>query len=288
MQVIVHGGAGSSEPDEPEQRQAVLDKAANNGTAASDPLSAVETSVRVLESSPRFNAGVGSAVQSDGTIRTEAGVMTSDRQVGAVSAMEGVEHAVSAARIVLQETPHVMVTSPQAVALAEDHNVEVGVDLWTEQTRERWADVDRPSGPTPREHLAWLRSKFGAGHDTVGAVARDGDSYAAATSTGGRWYALAGRVGDVPQVGCGYYCSSAGGASATGAGEDIARVTLARKAVDYLDAGHGAQTAARFALSEFSDCATTGANAGLIVFGEDGPGHASTRDAHMQVAAASD
>lgn len=284
MQVIVHGGIGGSKPDHPAERRAILDRAVETGTAAGDPLSAVESAVQVLESSPRFNAGVGSAVQSDGTVRTEAGVMTSAREIGAAAAMEGVEHAVSAARVVLTETPHVLVSGKQAVALAEDYGVDVGVDLWTEETAERWANTPTPPAPTPREHLEWLRSRFGTGHDTVGAVARDDGDYAAATSTGGRWYALGGRVGDVPQVGCGFYCSSAGGASATGAGEDIARVTLARRAVDNLHAGQPAETAASSALSEFRTHARTGTNAGLIVIGDGEVGHATTGDAHMQVA----
>jgi beta-aspartyl-peptidase (threonine type) len=109
-------------------------------------------------------------------------------------------------------------------------------------------------------------------HDTVGAVATDGETFAAATSTGGRSFALAGRVGDVPQVGSGFFCTGAGGASATGAGEDIARVTLSRRAVGYLDEGVEAQEAADRAIDEFE--AITGSGAGVIVLGEDGAGSA--------------
>ncbi len=72
MQVLVHGGAGGV-PNEPEPRQAVLERAADAGSERSDPVDAVEAAVSILESSPRFNAGVGSAVQSDGGIRTDAG-----------------------------------------------------------------------------------------------------------------------------------------------------------------------------------------------------------------------
>jgi len=72
MRIIVHGGAGGT-PDEPDARQAVLDEAAETGAAAATPLDAVESAVRTLESSPRFNAGTGGAVQSDGIVRTDAG-----------------------------------------------------------------------------------------------------------------------------------------------------------------------------------------------------------------------
>ena len=45
MQVIVHGGAGSS-PDEPDSRQAILDDAASEGATAATPLDAVEAALQ--------------------------------------------------------------------------------------------------------------------------------------------------------------------------------------------------------------------------------------------------
>ncbi|NHN41342.1 asparaginase [Halorubellus sp. JP-L1] len=306
MQVILHGGAGSA-PDDPEPRQRVLDDAAAAGAAAETPLDAVETAIHELESSPRFNAGVGGAVQSDGVVRTDAGVMTDDRAAGAACSMPGVEHAVSAARVVLEETPHVLVSGEHAVSLADAYGVETDVDLHTERTREKFDDADPPSG-SPREHLAWLADRFGgmerastdpgsAGrdgddecgrdhtdHDTVGAVARDGDRLAAATSTGGRWFALAGRVGDVPQIGNGFYCAPAGGASATGAGEDIARTTLARRAVRHVEAGRDADAAASLAIEEFGEL--TGSSAGLIVLDADGNAGSAYNSERMQTAVA--
>ncbi|WP_424013450.1 isoaspartyl peptidase/L-asparaginase [Halorubrum xinjiangense] len=284
MRVIVHGGAGGA-PDDPEPRQAVLDEAAARGADTASPLDAVESAVGVLESDPRFNAGVGGAVQSDGVVRTDAGVMTSDRAVGAACSMPGVEHAASVARVVHSETPHIFVSGEHAVDLAADFGVETGVDLLTDEKRERYEAEDPPRG-SPREHLDWLASRFGSGddqagersesdapdHDTVGAVATDGETFAAVTSTGGRSFALAGRVGDVPQVGSGFFCTEAGGASATGAGEDIARVTLSRRAVDFLDDGFDAQAAADRAIDEFEEITDSGA--GVIVLGDGGAGSA--------------
>ena len=300
MRVIAHGGAGGR-PDEPASRQATLDEATRRGVDADTPLDAVEAALGVLESDPRFNAGIGGAVQSDGLVRTDAGVMTSDREVGAACSMPGVEHAASVARVVHSETPHVFVSGEHAVGLADGFGVETGVDLLTDEKRERYAAEDPPRGG-PREHLDWLATRFGSGdgragerstedgegradgggkrdapdHDTVGAVATDGETFAAATSTGGRSFALAGRVGDVPQVGSGFFCTEAGGASATGAGEDIARVTLSRRAVGHLDDGVGAQAAAERAIDEFE--AITGSGAGVIVLGADGAGSAFNTD----------
>ncbi|OVE83888.1 isoaspartyl peptidase/L-asparaginase [Natronolimnobius baerhuensis] len=302
MQVLVHGGAGSA-PDDPDPRQAVLERAAETGSNETDPVDAVEQAVRVLESSPRFNAGVGSAVQSDGEIRTDAGLMTDDRAVGAACSMPGVEHAVSVARVVMEETPHGFVSGEQAVSLADVFDIETGVDLWSERTREKWADLEAPTGGTKAE-LEWIKQRYGASdpggrdrsgeqsgdapdrdpqdHDTVGAVAFDGERLAAATSTGGRWLALAGRVGDVPQVGAGFYCSPAAAVSATGAGEDIARVTLSRRVARHVECGLGADTAASLAIEEFAEL--TGSTAGVIVLDAHGTlGSAYNSDA-MQTA----
>ena len=314
MQVIVHGGAGGV-PDEPEPRQAVLDEAADRGASAETTLGAVEAAVHVLESSPRFNAGVGGAVQSDGVIRTDAGIMTDDRRVGAACSMPGVEHAVSVARVVMEETPHGFVSGDHAVALADDVGIETGVDLWSDRTREKWSELEPPSG-RPTAHLEWIRDRYGrtdpdgrgeqreeAGsavdegdasatpgvgdahdHDTVGAVAFDGERLAAATSTGGRWLALAGRVGDVPQVGSGFYCGPAAGVSATGAGEDIARVTLSRRVARHVERGLDAAMATELAIEEFGEL--TGSSAGVIAIDADGCVGSAFNSDGMQTAVA--
>jgi beta-aspartyl-peptidase (threonine type) len=301
MRIIVHGGAGAgtglARPTP--ERQAVLDAAASDGAAEATPLSAVETALRRLEVDDRFNAGRGGAIQSDGVVRVDAGLMTSDRSVGAVANVPGVEGAVSAARVVAAETPHVCVAGEHAAALAADFGIETGLDLTTEHTRERFAAADPPTG-SPKAHLDWLCERFGRDggndHDTVGAVAsvaprstgsrptgEDGTRFAAATSTAGRWFALAGRVGDVSQVGSGFFCTPAGGASATGAGEDIARVTLAKRAVDHLAAGAPADRAASLAVDAFEE--VTGSTAGVVVCGPDGMGAARNSES-MQVAVA--
>ncbi|MGN8213544.1 isoaspartyl peptidase/L-asparaginase [Halococcus salifodinae] len=266
MQLIVHGGAGSA-PDDPESRQEVLDEAAATGTGEPTPTAAVVAAIGVLERAPRFNAGVGGAIQDDGVVRTDAGIMTDEREVGAACSMPGVRDAATVARTVMTETPHVLVADDHAVSLAEGFGVETEADLTTERTRERWADLSPPDEGDTDERLAWVREQFG-GSDTVGAVAVEDGKIAAATSTGGRWCALAGRVGDVPQVGSGFYATPAGGASATGAGEDIARMTLSRLAVERLEAGDSPETAAEHAIDELA--VETDGGAGIIVLDDEG------------------
>jgi len=261
MRVLVHGGAGHSR-ESATDLDATVDRAAAKGTAAETPFAAVCRAVRHLESAPAFNAGVGSAVQSDGRIRTDAGLMTGDGTCGAACAMAGVEHAVDVARAVAAETPHVLLAGEGARDLAAATGVATDCDLWTEESRERWAAADPPPDPTSAAHREWVREHFG-GTDTVGAVAADGERVAAATSTGGRWFALPGRVGDVPQVGSGFFADETAAASATGEGEAIARFGLARRAVEAVAEGAAPGEAAARAIDAFETA--TGATAGVIV-----------------------
>jgi isoaspartyl peptidase/L-asparaginase-like protein (Ntn-hydrolase superfamily) len=280
MQLLVHGGAGGR-PEEPDRRQRVLDRATAVGTETDDPLDAVIDSVCVLESDPQFNAGVGSAVQSDGKIRTDAGIMLDDGSTGAACSMTGVEHAVEAARIVAEQTPHILLSGDHAVELARAHGVDTDCDLWSERTRERWDGLTDKSDDDVRDQLTWVHEQFG-GIDTVGAVATDGQRLAAATSTGGRWAALAGRVGDVPQVGSGFYATDRAAASATGAGEAIARFGLARRVVDAVEDGVEPQTAADQTIRRFGT--ETGEEAGVIVLDRAGREGSAFNSDGMQTA----
>ncbi|MFB6165195.1 MAG: isoaspartyl peptidase/L-asparaginase [Haloarculaceae archaeon] len=294
MHLFAHGGAGSA-TDHPGPRQRALEAAATAGSDVQSPVSAVVAAVRTLESDPQFNAGVGGAVQSDGRVRTDAGLMTADPSggdaVGAACAMPGVEHAVDVARLVATETPHVLLAGDRAVAFARAEGVAVDRDLRTERTRERWRSLDPPPADDLAAQLSWVHDRFGDGparadatdHDTVGAVATDGEHLAAATSTGGRWCALAGRVGDVPQVGSGFFASAAGAASATGAGEAIARRNLARRTVELLEAGRSPDAAAASAIDDLE--AATGEGAGVIAVDRSGERGSSSNTEAMQTAA---
>jgi len=278
MYVAVHGGAGSP-PDEPVDRQRALAAAVARAARAEAPLSAVCAAVRPLERDPAFNAGVGGAVQSDGVVRTEASLMADDETAGAVAGLTGVAHPVEAAAVVARETPHLLVAGEPAVDLAAAHGIDTEVDLLTGATRSRYEAADPP--PLDDDaHLDWVRDHFG-GTDTVGAVATDGDRLAAATSTAGRWFALAGRVGDVPQLGAGCFADDRGGASATGEGEAIARFGLARRAVELLDT-FSPREAANEAIAEFD--AETGGRAGVLVLDHEGRVGREHNTAAMQTA----
>jgi beta-aspartyl-peptidase (threonine type) len=243
--IIVHGGAGDITAD---RHARVLDgvraaAAAGNAVLAADghALDAVVAAVRVLEDDPEFNAGTGSVLTSDGTVETDAAIMDGATQrVGAVGAVPDLGNAIALARAVLDAGEHVLLCGAPAWRFA----VEVGI-------------TPAPPGSliTPRAR-ARLASK-----GTVGAVARDSRGrFAAATSTGGINGKRPGRVGDSPLAGAGTWADARCALSATGDGEAIIRVALARSIAMRCDGGLRAATVA--SLRELA--AITGGSAGVI------------------------
>jgi len=232
--LIVHGGAGADPGGRDELRAGMRDAVGAGWralAAGGSSLDAVEAAVRSLEDHPRFNAGRGSVLTSTGTVETDASIMEGDRlRNGAVAAVAGVRNPITLARRILEEGRHSFFVGEGAVARARDLGVPLcdPAELVTEPQRRR---------------LAALQA------GTVGAVALDrSGTIAAATSTGGTPGKLPGRVGDSALIGCGTYAESTlGGASCTGDGEAIIRVTLARRALDILkmvgEPGHACEVA---------------------------------------------
>lgn len=229
--LIVHGGAGADPADGPEELREGMRAAAETGWRilgdGGRALDAVEAAVRVLEDHPRFNAGRGSVLTSEGTVEMDASIMSGDRlDAGAVAAVRRLRNPIALARRVLDDGRHVLLAGEGAQAFARAAGLPEcdESDLVTERQRRRFAarvvEVDAKG--------------------TVGAVALDRHGgAAAATSTGGVWGKRPGRVGDSALIGCGTYAdSSLGAVSCTGDGEAIIRVVLARRALDFLkDAG---------------------------------------------------
>ena len=242
LAIMVHGGAKEIYADEAETHkagclqatQAGWDVLARGGSA----LDAVEAAVRVLEDDPTFNAGFGSELNSAGEVEMCAALMDgASLGAGGVGAIQGVRHPITVARRVLEDEPTLLV-SHGARRFAETHGAELcdPAQMVSEGKRREWE----------RKRAAGQRS----GHDTVGCVALDRDgNLAAGTSTGGTNTNPPGRLGDSPLPGCGLYADGTLGAcSMTGDGESIARVVLAKTAVDLLDGGRHPDEAAQRAM----------------------------------------
>jgi L-asparaginase / beta-aspartyl-peptidase len=233
-------------------------------------VAAVECSIRVLESSGLFNAGVGSRLQLDGVRRMDASIMEGrELKAGAVAAIEGIRHPITAARLIMQETNHVLLIGPPASRFARHFRLERQA-LPTKRQVLRKGDrkeSDTQKTLTLFKHLYRLRS---TGLETVGAVALDQyGTVSAGASTGGIAFMLPGRVGDTPLIGCGVYADNeAGAVSMTGLGETIIRLAVAKEIVDRLAGGASSEKATTVVLERL--VRRIKGSAGALVVSRDG------------------
>jgi beta-aspartyl-peptidase (threonine type) len=260
--MMVHGGSWNAMPDDVVDAHAAgCLEAVNRGRgileAGGGALDAVEAAIVVLEDDPTFDAGHGSFPTTAGEVELDAALMDgAGLDVGAVACVIGIPNPVRLARLIL-EAPQVLLAGPGAREFAERHGLPTCTSDELLAPAEHWdkffASGER-RGPS----------------DTVGAVARDAHgNIVAGLSTGGQPNRIPGRVGDVPQVGCGYYAdSTVGGVACSGWGEAIARVTLANRAMRFLESGQTAQQAADNAIRLMRD--RVGGFAGILVVDPDG------------------
>jgi beta-aspartyl-peptidase (threonine type) len=200
---------------------AVLEK---GGTS----LDAVVAAVRILEDSPFFNAGKGAVFSHAGINELDAAIMDGATQkAGAVAGVRHVRNPIELARMVMERTPHVLLTGEGAEEFALEQGVELvpGSYFYTER---RWQQLEEAQ---KAERTASVANEDIAYFGTVGAVARDrAGNLAAATSTGGMTNKRWGRVGDSPIIGAGTYADNATCAvSATGSGEYFIRAVVAHE-----------------------------------------------------------
>lgn len=159
-------------------------------------------------------------------------------KAGAVAGVSRLRNPVLAARLVMEQSPHVLLAGAGAEKFAVEHGMDtISPDLFSTEERYRQLLEARTAGMTQLDHAAPLdeRSKMG----TVGAVALDkAGNLAAATSTGGMTNKLPGRVGDSPLPGAGCYANNATAAvSCTGTGEVFIRALAAYDITALMDYG---------------------------------------------------
>ena len=238
--LAVHGGAGviketvASIGEQPYRQK--LNEALEAGhsilTVGGTSLDAVEAAVKVLEDSELFNAGRGSVFAADGTHEMEASIVQGHtRRAGAVYGLRTTRHPVSAARVVMERSPHVMLGPASerwlgAAGLEQQDASWFGTDVRRRQLAQAKRREAAGGAAMSLDHES-LEDE-GARKGTVGAVALDmhGD-LAAATSTGGMTNKWAGRVGDSPIIGAGTHACTACAVSCTGRGEQFLRHSVA-------------------------------------------------------------
>lgn len=226
---MVHGGAGAVQPGAPGEQgmsqalRVTLEEGRGRLADGAPALDVVEGAVRRLESHALFNAGRGSVLTSQGQVEMDATIMDgATRQAGAVCSVRRLEHPVSAARLVMERSRHLLLSGAgaEAFALAEGAAEVDPASLVTEERREQLESARR-------------RAQVSLDHSggTVGALARDARGHlAAATSTGGMLNKLPGRVSDSALVGAGTWADDATCAvSTTGHGESMIRAAVAHE-----------------------------------------------------------
>ncbi len=238
--LVIHGGAGAPPrekmtPEREKQYRDDLDRALQAGYDAlrrGTSVDAVEAAIRVLEDSPRFNAGKGAVFTHEGRNELDASIMEGkERRAGAVAGVTRVKNPISAARAVMEDGKHVLLAGEGAdrFALSKGLTEVNPVYFWTP---ERWQELldalkeEESHGKKGARRDGRPRYEFG----TVGAVALDrAGNLAAGTSTGGLTNKRFGRIGDSPIIGAGTFADNRTCAvSCTGHGEVFIRYTVAR------------------------------------------------------------
>jgi len=238
-------------------------KVGRNALQHGTSVDAVEQAVMALEDSGLFDAGRGSVYTSDGTQELDAVIIDGKtRNAGAVTCVSRIKNPVSGARIVLEKTPHVILSGSGAERAVKESGGEI---------------VDPSYFYCEPQYQYYLNAKKRGEkykyHSTVGAVAIDSDgSMAAATSTGGLEMQYPGRIGDSSIIGAGTYAENDIAAiSCTGSGEIFLRLCAAYDIAARMKYGkEDALSAIRNVLDQVKDL---GGKGGVIAIDASGIPH---------------
>ena len=200
-------------------------------------MDAVEKGIRQVEGDPsNQSVGYGGLPDRDGHVTLDACIMDEFNQAGSVTFLEYIKHPVSVARLVMEKTPHVMLSGEGALQFALENGF-VKEDLLTEASREAWEAWKVESHYKPVINIE--------NHDTIGLLALDASgNLSGGCSTSGLAYKMHGRVGDSPILGAGLYVDNEiGGAVATGLGEMVMKTLGTFLAVEFMRSGMNPQDA---------------------------------------------
>jgi N4-(beta-N-acetylglucosaminyl)-L-asparaginase len=214
-------------------------KVINNGGNSID---AVEQSCMIEEANEKGQSvGKGGLPDRDGNVTLDACIMNKHGNCGSVVYLQNITHAVSVARKVMEDTPHVMLAGKGA----EQFAVSIGLkreNLLTDASKKAWENWKVKSEYKPIINIG--------NHDTIGilAIDKNGDISGACT-TSGLAYKMAGRVGDSPIIGSGLFVDNEiGAAVATGLGEEVVKTVGSFLIVELMRQGKTPQEACEEAI----------------------------------------
>lgn len=208
-------------------------------------LDAVEQGLRVTESErDNRSVGIGGRPDAQGHVTLDACIMDERSRCGSVAFLEGIDHPVSVARKVMEDTQHVMLVGEGARQFA----LEKG-----------FGKIRTPLPEVKKDYKAWKKEQAEKAkkpvinvenHDTIGMLAMDQyGNISGACTTSGWAYKLHGRVGDSPIIGSGLFIDNeVGGAVATGLGEAIIRIAGSHTVVELMRQGHSPEEACKLAV----------------------------------------
>lgn len=224
--------------------------------AGEDVLDAVIAGVNLVEDDPEdITVGYGGLPNEEGVVELDSSAMHGPtHRAGAVAALTGIKNPSKVARLVMEQTDHVLLVGQGALRFARAHGFEEE-DLLTEKARKIWlywkqtlSENDDWVPPPPETLDPAVREFFGLDRPT-GTIHCSGidaaGNVSCVTTTSGLAFKIPGRVGDSPIVGAGLYCdNTVGSCGSTGRGEanlqnlcSFAAVELMRNGLNATDAG---------------------------------------------------
>jgi len=243
---VIHGGAGYIKNLSPDKEKAYRDKmsqALNVGYTilknGGNAIDAVEKTINVMEDSPLFNSGKGAVLNNLGQVEMDASIMDGKYlNAGAVAGVHHIKNPISAARIVMDSSKHVLLCGEGAEKYIKQFGLEMKDNSYF-IIEKRKIQLEKMQGKkvakieiqSPIENMI-DDHKYG----TVGCVALDKKgNIAAGTSTGGLMNKKYGRIGDSPIIGAGTYANNKTcGISCTGTGEFFIRTMAAHEASELI------------------------------------------------------
>lgn len=216
-----------------------------NGNA----LDAVESGARYIEDEISCCVGLGGNPDRDGIVTLDACIMDHQYKCGGVAGLERIQHPITVARQVMENTPHVFLVGQgaQQFALQQGHPFESGkLSESAQKTYDDWLQSSeyKPVINIEQSQLQDIAppQKLPDGsrnHDTMGLIALDSHGrLAGACTTSGMAFKMRGRVGDSPIIGAGLYVDpKAGAAVATGQGEEVIRTAGCHLITEFMRMG---------------------------------------------------
>ncbi len=203
---------------------------------------AVEQGVWIPEADPKnMSVGLGGFPDREGIVTLDASIMDNHGNAGSVCFLENIIHPISVARLVMDSTPHVMLSGEGALQFALENGFEKQ-NLLTPTAEKAWKKQLISSSYDPKPNWENEPNKY---HDTIGLLGVDANgNIAGACTTSGMGFKMRGRVGDSPIIGAGLFVDNEiGAATATGMGELVIKTVGSFLVVELMRNGRTPQQA---------------------------------------------